>query len=259
MTRPPAFQFYTGDWRKCTELQALDHEHKGVWIDLLCMMFDCSERGKLVLPNGSAMPDDAIARNLGIPEAEWKQKRSTFLAYGVASENEDGIFYNRRMVRDEEVRQGKVEAGRKGGTVSRPPSKTEANGGSSTSTSTAPSTAIQTTSAEFSTLWKLVHELCLLNRPNEAKEASSRSVLEQWLRSGKKPDSIEAFIRGARILVEAGEVDWIKPGEQFGLAVGCNQHTIDGGEERDLYAVAVDAHYRSNIPDIDIQILGVRA
>ena len=137
MNRAPAFQFYTGDWRKDPCVQALDHSHKGVWIDLLCVMWDSVEPGRVVLPNGKPMPDDAIARNLGIPEAEWKQTRSTLLAYGVASEDEAGVLYNRRMVRDEEARLKKVEAGRKGGLARKSPSKTQANGGSSSSSSTA--------------------------------------------------------------------------------------------------------------------------
>ena len=117
--RAPAFQFYTGDWRKDAEVQSLDHEHKGVWIDLIVIMWDTAERGRLVLRDGSPMPDLAIARNLGIPEADWKQKRSTLLASGTASEDESGVFYCRRMTRDEVARGQKVEAGRKSGLVKR--------------------------------------------------------------------------------------------------------------------------------------------
>ena len=130
MSKAPAFQFYTGDWRKSPKVQCLDHEHKGVWIDLIVIMWDTPEKGRLVLHDGSPMPDVAIARNLGIPEAEWKQKRSTLLGYGTASEDERGVFYCRRMVRDEAARVAKAEAGRLGGLVKQTPSKSEANEGS---------------------------------------------------------------------------------------------------------------------------------
>lgn len=142
----PALQFYTGDWRKDPCVQALDHEHKGVWIDLLCIMNETAERGRIVLPNGAAMPDDAIARNLGLPEAKWKQMRSKLVELGVASEDESGVLYNRRIVRDQAIREARAEAGRKGGQTSRPKqpeSKPEANGeakrGSSVSVSSSPS------------------------------------------------------------------------------------------------------------------------
>ena len=134
VTKAPAFQFYTGDWRKDAEVQSLDHEHKGIWIDLIVIMWDTAERGRLVLRDGSPMPDVAIARNLGIPEAEWKQKRSTILASGTASEDDAGVFYCRRMVRVEGDRLQKVEAGRAGGLVKQNASTSEAdtlaNGGS---------------------------------------------------------------------------------------------------------------------------------
>ena len=138
----PALQFYTGDWRKDPCVQALDHEHKGVWIDLLCIMNETSERGRLVLPNGTPMPDDAIARNLGLDEAKWKQTRSKLLALGVASEDEDGVLYNRRIVRDDAIRQVRAEAGRKGGQASKPKqtrSKSKAKPGSSVSSSSSAS------------------------------------------------------------------------------------------------------------------------
>lgn len=138
----PALQFYTGDWRKDPCVQALDHEHKGVWIDLLCILNETSERGRLVLPNGNPMPDEAIARNLGLTEAKWKQIRSNLLGYGVASEDGDGVLYNRRIVRDQATREARAEAGRKGGKKSRPKqgaskteAKQEANRGSSVSSS----------------------------------------------------------------------------------------------------------------------------
>lgn len=111
----PAIQFYTGDWRKDPCVQSLDHEHKGVWIDILCIVNETSRRGYLVLPNGTPMPDDAIARNLGIDLARWKQIRSNLLAMGVASETEDGALYNRRIARDEAKRHALAENGRKGG------------------------------------------------------------------------------------------------------------------------------------------------
>jgi hypothetical protein len=153
----PAFQFYVGDWRKDIGVQGLDFEHRGVWLEVLCLMHESPERGRLVLPSGDPLPDEAIARNLSITEAEWKQKRSKLLAYGVASQDEDGVLYNRRMVRDEDIRNKRAEAGRKGGKVSKPPSKEEANGGSSVSASSSPSVkkrALPDYSDDFEAVWK---------------------------------------------------------------------------------------------------------
>lgn len=159
----PAIQWYPGDWRKDPGVQALDYASRGIWFEVLMLMHESEQRGRLML-NGRAMPDAAIARILGIPEADWKQTRSTLLSYGVASEDENGAFICRRMVKDEALRQNKIQAGRKGGRRSRPKAERkqdpkqngsrpeaegEANGGSSVSTSPSvsdaehPSTASQ--------------------------------------------------------------------------------------------------------------------
>lgn len=118
MEKLPALQFYTADWRKDPCVQALDHEHKGVWIDLLCIMNETSRRGFLVLPSGDPMPDEAIARNLGLEPERWTRIRRALVSLGVASESDDGALYNRRMVRDEKTRRARARAGKKGGAVS---------------------------------------------------------------------------------------------------------------------------------------------
>lgn len=142
----PAMQFYPGDWRRDPGVQALDYHDRGIWFELLCIMHDSDDRGRLTL-NGKAMSDAAIARILGMPEAEWKQTRSRLEDYGVASVcKETGALMNRRMARDEDLRRKRAEAGAKGGRASRPPksttrgskngSESEAEGGSSVSSST---------------------------------------------------------------------------------------------------------------------------
>ncbi len=116
----PAIQWYPGDWRKDPGVQSSDYHHRGVWFEVLMLMWESEDRGRLKL-NGRPMPDSAIARLLGLPADEWVQVRATLLEYGVASEDDDGALISRRMVRDELKRRQKVEAGRKGGRASRPP------------------------------------------------------------------------------------------------------------------------------------------
>ena len=117
----PAIQWYPGDWRKDPGVQALDYHHRGVWFEVLMLMWESEDRGRLKL-NGRPMPDSAMARPLGLSVDEWVQIRTTLLEYGVASEDDDGALICRRMVRDEQTRRQKetlshtrAEAGRKGG------------------------------------------------------------------------------------------------------------------------------------------------
>lgn len=109
----PAFQFYPADWRKDLAVQSLDYADRGIWFEMLCLMHESETRGVLLL-NQRPLSDDAIARLLGVPEQEMARVLDKLLAYGVASRREDGALYNRRMVRDERLRQLRAEGGQAG-------------------------------------------------------------------------------------------------------------------------------------------------
>lgn len=111
----PAFQFYPADWRKDPAVQSLSYFDRGVWLEILCLMHESEQRGKLLL-NGKKMPEEALARLLGLDKQILTKTLNTLLEYGVASINEEtGALISRRMVRDEEIRKIRTEAGRKGG------------------------------------------------------------------------------------------------------------------------------------------------
>jgi uncharacterized protein YdaU (DUF1376 family) len=110
----PHIQFYVGDWRKDMGIQSLSYHHRGVWFELLLLMHCSEERGKLVL-NGRPMTSSGLARLLGMTEGEVKDAVDVLIASGVASREATGAVVNRRMVREEEIRRKRVEAGSKGG------------------------------------------------------------------------------------------------------------------------------------------------
>ena len=117
MAKLPAFQFYPADWRKDPNVQALDYYVRGVWFEILCLMHESEQRGKLLL-NGRPMPDEALARLLGLDKQKLTSVLGILLDYGVASRDDQGALVNRRMVRDEEIRQIRSESGKKGGNPS---------------------------------------------------------------------------------------------------------------------------------------------
>ena len=111
----PAFQLYPGDWRKDPGVQALDYEYRGIWFEILLLMHESDQRGKLLL-NGKPMPEDALARLLGLDKQKLTKAITTLLEYGVAGiDSETGAIINRRMVRDEEIRKTRQECGKRGG------------------------------------------------------------------------------------------------------------------------------------------------
>lgn len=116
----PHIQFYVGDWRKDLAIQSLSYYHRGIWFELLMLMHCSEQRGRLVL-SGKPMTNAALARLLGLSEQESQLTVEILLSQGVASRDQNGSLICRRMVREEEVRNKRREAGSIGG------SKTQSN------------------------------------------------------------------------------------------------------------------------------------
>lgn len=114
MSKLPAFQFYPADWRKDPGVQSLGYFERGVWFEILCLMHESEQRGRLLL-NGKPMPNEALARLLGLDKQILIKTLSVLIEYGVASYDDQSALISRRMVRDEELRQIRTEAGKKGG------------------------------------------------------------------------------------------------------------------------------------------------
>lgn len=147
----PAFQFYPGDWKRDVGVQALNLHDRMVWFEMLLLMHESEQRGKLLL-NGRPMPEDVVAQLIGVDKQTLQNSLSTILSYGVCSVDEEtGAYMCRRMVRDESVRQQKKKAGRMGGNPvllkqvvkqedkQNPTTGVKQNGGSSSSSSSSTS------------------------------------------------------------------------------------------------------------------------
>lgn len=99
----PSFQFYPGDWMKDANLRRCTAAEKGVWIDMLCLMFECDQRGVLATA-GVAWSDEEIARAVGGDFALTLDCVRSVVAKGVAGRNQSGAVYSKRLLRDEENR-----------------------------------------------------------------------------------------------------------------------------------------------------------
>lgn len=111
----PAFQFYPADWKKDPGVQACDFFTRHVWFEMLLLMHESDERGVLLL-NGKPMSDIVIARLLNLDNQIFETCLTTLLDFGVAHRRElDNAIYNKRMVRDEEIRQIRKISGLQGG------------------------------------------------------------------------------------------------------------------------------------------------
>lgn len=120
MSKLPSFQFYPGDWRKDANLSRCSKAAKGVWIDMLCLMFECPIRGVLADANGEPWSDQEIAEAVGGPTDSNLGCIAELLSKGVAHRNDRGAIFSRRLVRDEATRRAtavRVKKHRSNGSV----------------------------------------------------------------------------------------------------------------------------------------------
>lgn len=117
MAKAPAFQFYTGDWMKDPELRSVSLEARGLWVDLLCLMWESPQRGYMVARSLLAFRYDQIARMVGASPETVQRLIEELEAVGVCSRDDRGAIYCRRMVRDAQISAKRAENGRKGGSA----------------------------------------------------------------------------------------------------------------------------------------------
>lgn len=111
----PAMPFYFGDWMKAPDIRALPLDVRMVWFEMLGFMWESKERGYLTI-NNKPIPRKNLATMLGLPEDLLEQilkQLSDFAIYSVRES--DGAIYNRKMVKDNDIREKRQKAGFLGG------------------------------------------------------------------------------------------------------------------------------------------------
>ena len=132
----PAMPMMVGDWMKDPRVQGLDYYMRGIWFEILCLMWESEHRGKLLL-KGKPISPELAAKLLGLPKQDASKAMKQLEAEGPADiDPETGALVCDWMLASEDRRRAKAEAGRLGGLRSRPPqadlfgSKGEAEEGS---------------------------------------------------------------------------------------------------------------------------------
>lgn len=114
--KSPAAQFYWADWLRDPALRSISSGARGLWIDILCLMWECTPKGHLQTRTGQPFSVEMICRMTGnISEEEVNRWLKELDNSGVSSLSASGVLISRRMVRDEHKRALCREAGKRGG------------------------------------------------------------------------------------------------------------------------------------------------
>ncbi|MGN1211359.1 MAG: hypothetical protein ACI4TM_06710 [Candidatus Cryptobacteroides sp.] len=111
----PQMPFDTRDWLCCPELKVLPPDIRGLWIDVLCYMWESPERGVMVSPSGQPYTKAEIAALIGLDSQGSPAWIDRLIDAGVCGVRDDGAIISRRMVREHKLSQVRAAAGQKGG------------------------------------------------------------------------------------------------------------------------------------------------
>lgn len=110
----PAYQWYPGDIRRDTALQACSFEARALWREMLDLMHDGEPYGHLTA-GGVPIDSTTLARIVGVPLARVRGWLVQLEAHKVFSRTADGVIYSRRMLKDEDKRNSAADGGKLGG------------------------------------------------------------------------------------------------------------------------------------------------
>jgi len=113
----PAQQWYWDDWFAAFDVRACSLAARGLWIDMLGIMWKAEIRGALTI-NGKQIDNKALAKIVNETEENIEKYLAELERYNVFSRLDDGTIICRRMYREskrqEEIRQKRSEAGKIG-------------------------------------------------------------------------------------------------------------------------------------------------
>ena len=110
--RRKAFSFYPCDWLKDPDLRRCSVAARGVWIDLLCLMFECESPGVLA-SEGKPWPREDLIQAIGADAEVVGPCIDELEAKGLLHRDAAGAFCCLRMVHEEKVRAVRRQAAQK--------------------------------------------------------------------------------------------------------------------------------------------------
>lgn len=204
----PFIKFFSSDWRSDPALRMCSAAARGVWIDMISIMMEAEPYGHLYI-NGKPATPAQIAALTCTPASVIKKATAELLENGVASQDDKGAIYSRRLVRDRQKQEQARQFGKSGGNPAlkgkgitggdNPAGITEGVKGASNphgnTRSQKPDTRSQKPEAERDVV-ALLHAACGIAGMDQGKAVNSMGIGMDWLRTGLSDERILEVIRG---------------------------------------------------------------
>lgn len=109
MSNLPWMKLHPTDWAAADDLQACSLPARGLWIEMLLLMWSSPVRGELRTKDGRPYDAARLARWVRADLATVEGLLAELEREKVFSRTADGCIFQRRMVREEQVREGTAE------------------------------------------------------------------------------------------------------------------------------------------------------
>lgn len=101
----------TGEWLDSPRINNLPYDVRGIWLTMLCYMWESPTRGIMANDNGKPYTKSQLIRLLGIDPLALE----SLIENGLLACDKDGAYYSPDMVHRERISNARRNAGRKGG------------------------------------------------------------------------------------------------------------------------------------------------
>lgn len=105
--------FCPGDWMRDPAVRTCGLAARGLWFDMLCLMWEGPARGYLQHGNGQPVTPAQLARAVGAAAEQIEELLAELESADVFSRTDEEIIFSRRIVRDEVLRQEQAATGGK--------------------------------------------------------------------------------------------------------------------------------------------------
>lgn len=103
--------FDAGAWLTAPRINALSNEQKGVWVTLLCLMWESPKRGVVMGRDGECHTKRGLCKLIDCMATDI----DALVECGLLQQSENGTYSCHDMIRAEEIRNARRAAGSKGG------------------------------------------------------------------------------------------------------------------------------------------------
>lgn len=196
----PYLKFYVRDWISDPQLRMVSLSARGLWFECICLMHMAKRRGYLESANGNPIGPDELQGLIGRFKGSLRDMMSELLDHGIPSVEENtGIWFSRRMVKDASLSEKCSVAGKKGGGSPLLASSPNIN---TINTDTTESFKGDLYTYEFDLFWK--------SYPKKVSKGAAKKAWD-WTKH-KRPitEKITAAVEAQKLTA-----DWKKNGGQF--------------------------------------------